>query len=662
MAWMCAWLLAGSPWMALGQESAQESAQENAQQNVAHVPPPGTGSSPAGLEAAPPSHWYLRLSEPYQWRNVAPINLSNSSRLGRLMRGGNLYLSLQDAIALALENNIDIEIQRYGFDLADTDLFRAKATGTINGIAALPGAVNGFATSPTSLTSSLGTTNELTDFSALSTANSVPPLTLLGNAPFGYDPVFQSNLLFGHQTTPEQNIITTGTSSLISTNKTANFSVSQSFLSGTTGTFTYSNFSQDQNSLHNLLNPFTTSSFDLQISQHLLQGRSLAVNRRPIRIAKINQKVNDLVFQQQVTNTVANVEQLYWSLVSAMDSVQVAQQAVNYSQKLLDDNQKQVDVGTLAPVEVTRARAELASDRGNLITAQTLVLQQETVLKTALSRTGVSSPELANAHIIPTDRMTIPAAEPKRVAEDLVQQALAQRPEMQEAALQLDSFKINLEGTRANMLPQIDAIADLRNNALTGSVNPLGTAVAPGILVGGYSNALGQLFYRDFPNYAVGVNVTIPLRNRAAEANMATAQVNLRMTEQAMQRLRNLIRLDVQNAIIAVDQVRIRYEAAVEQVAFEEELLDAENKKLSIGTSTPLAVILVQRDLSSAQLAQVQAVTAYALARVQLDQAVGSVLETNHVEIAEARSGQVSRPPSPIPTSAPGGTNPAAPR
>lgn len=648
IAWICV-LLVAAPWTA------------PAQQNVLPGPQAGTGGFPAGLEAAPASHWYSRLAQPYLWRNVAPINTANSSRLDRLMRGGNLYLSLQDAISLALENNVDIEIQRYTFDLADTDLFRAKATGTIAGIAPVPGSVNGFATSPTSLTSSIGATNVQESFAALPTAAETPALTLLNNAPFGYDPVFQSSVLFGHQTTPEQNTITTGTSSLVSTNKTANFSVSQSFLTGTSGTFTYSNLDQDQNALRNLLNPFTTSSMDLQITQHLLQGRGWAMNNRPIRIAKINQKVNDLVFEQQVINTVANIEQLYWDLVTAIDSVDVAQQAVNYSLKLLDDNQKQVDVGTLAPVEVTRARAELASDRGNLITAQTVVLQQETVLKTALSRTGVSSPELATAHIIPTDRIAIPPTEPPRSPDELVRQAIAQRPELQEAALQIDSFKINIEGTRANLMPQIDAVADLRNNALTGSAN-LVAGTPPGGLIGGYSNALSQLFYRDFPNYSVGVNVTIPLRNRAAEANMATAQVNLRMTEQSVQRMKNLIQLDVRNALIALDQVRIRYESAVEQVALEVELLDAENKKLSIGTSTPLAVILVQRDLSNAQLTQVQAVSAYALARVQLDQAVGTVLETNHVEIAEAQSGKVSRAPSPIPASPPAGPAATAPQ
>jgi outer membrane protein len=631
-------LLLGAPWPALAQNAT---AQQNAKAEQ--------GDSAAGLQPLSSLHWYSRLSQPYQWRNVAPVNQANSSRLDQLLRAGNLYLSLQDAIALTLENNIDIEIQRYGFDLADTDVFRARATGTINGIS----------TVPSSITSSVGTANFLASGSGLSTADAAPNFLLLNNAPVslpsglnGYDPIFQSAVEWGHQTTPEGNTITTGTSSLISVNKTANFSVSQNFLSGTTGTFTYSNLNQDQNALRNSINPFTTSSMDLNITQHLLQGRGLAMNNRPIRIAKNNLKINDLVFEQQVVNTVANVAQLYWSLVNAIENVEVAQQAVKYSQRLLEDNQKQVDVGTLAPVEVTRARAELAADTGAVITAQTTVLQQEIVLKNALSRNGVASPELVAAHVVPTDRVRIPDVEPVQPTEELVIRAFAQRPEVKEAALQIDSDRINIEGVRANMQPQIDAVADLRNNALSGFANMVPGAVGappPAALVGGYSNALSQLFFRDFPNYTVGVTMTIPLRNRAAEANMATAQVNLRMMEQSVQRLKNLIRLDVQNALIALQQARIKHDVAVQQVTLEEELLDAENKKLSIGTSTPQLVILVQRDLANAQLAEVQAVNAYGIAKVQLDQAVGGVLTSNNIQIDEAKSGRVSQTPTPIP-------------
>ncbi|HEY1757028.1 MAG TPA: TolC family protein [Bryobacteraceae bacterium] len=609
------------------------------------------GTTAAGLEAPPASHWYTRLGQPYRWRNVAPVNGANSSRMDQLLRAGNLYLSLQDAVALTLENNIDIEIQRYGFDLAETDLFRAKATGNISGIS----------TVPSSLTSSIGTANFLTSSTALPTADAAPSLILLNNAPVtlstglnGYDPLLQGTVLFGHQTTPEQNTTTTGTSSLVSSNKTANFALTQNFLTGASATLSYSNLNQDQNSIRNLVNPYTTSSVDLTVTQHLLQGRGLAMNNRPIRIAKNNLKVNDLVFEQQVINTVANVVQLYWILVSAIENVEVAQQAVKYSERLLDDNQKQVAVGTLAPVEVTRARAELAADNGALITAQTTVLQQEAILKTALSRNGVASPELSTAHVVPTDRIKIPDVEPVESMEELVSRAFAQRPEVKEARIQVESDKINIEGVRANLMPQVDAVADLRNNALSGFANSLpgtsGIGIPPSALVGGYSNALSQLFFRDFPNYSVGVTMTIPLRNRAAEANMATAQVNLRMMQQSVQRLENLIRLDVQNALIAVQQARNKHDVAAQQVTLEEELLDAENKKLSIGTSTPELVILVQRDLANAQLTEVQALTAYGLAKVQLDQSVGNVLASNRIEIDEAKTGRVSRPPSPIPS------------
>ena len=608
--------------------------------------PAQEGDTAAGLLPAPASHWYSRLGQPYRWRDATPMNQGNSSRLDRLLRAGNLYLSLQDAVALTLENNIDIEIQRYGFDLADTDLFRAKATGTINGVSTVP-------SSPASTT---GTTNFLASSGALPTADAEPNLIPLNNAPVsllsglnGYDPLLQGTVLFGHQTTPEQNTTTTGTTSLVSANKTANFALTQNFLSGTSATLTYSNLNQDQNSLRNLVNPYTTSSIDLTITQHLLQGRGWAMNNRPIRIAKNNLKVTDLVFEQQVINSVANVVQLYWTLVSAIENAEVAQEAVKYSQRLMEDNQKQVAVGTLAPVEVTRARAELAADNGALITAQTTVLQQETILKTALSRNGVGSPELASAHVVPTDRIRIPDVEPVEPMQDLMERAFAQRPEVRQARIQIDSSRINIEGARANMMPQVDAVADLRNNALSGLPNLNGVGVAPPALVGGYSSALSQLFFRDFPNYSIGVTMTIPLRNRAAEANMATAQVNLRMQQQSVQRLENLIRLDVQNALIAVQQARVKHDIAAEQVTLEEELLDAENKKLSIGTSTPQLVILVQRDLANAQLAEVQALTAYGLAKVQLDQSVGSLLANNRVEIEEAKTGRVSRPPSPIP-------------
>jgi len=627
----CALLLSAP--RGFGQDSAQ------GQPFAQRIDPP---TAPLGTQNP---RWYSGFVEPYRWRPVSPINLSNSSRLDSLMRGGNLYLSLEDAIALALENNIDVEVQRYTFALADTDLFRAKATGSFNGVS----------TAAPTTTTGLGTSNFLTSSTAIAAATPGASTYFLNASPASYDPTFTSTVQWAHQTTPNSSTVLTGTTSSINTVKTGNFSISDAWLTGTSAALTYNNNSTLNNSPRSTFNPSTNSSLDLQIVQHLLQGRSLAVNTRNIRIAKNNLRVTDLVFEQQIINTVANVVQLYWNLVAANENVRVMEQTLAYSQKLYKDNMAQVEIGTLAPVEVTRADAEVASDTQNLITAQTNVLQQETVIKDALSRTGVADQAFADAHIIPTSAISVPEVEPLEPVQELTERALQKRPELDESRIQVDSAKISLTGAKAALLPTIDAIADLRNNALSGIPNPLlppsaGLTAAPDqFFIGGYGNILSQLFDRNFPNYSVGVQLTVPIRNRAAEANAATAQLNLRMTELGVQRLVNMVRLDVQNALIALRQARVRYDAAVKNTLLEEQLYDAEQKKFSIGTSTGINVIQVQRDLATARLNEVQALNAYALARVQMEQATGVVLENNHVQLDEAKTGRVARPASAIP-------------
>jgi outer membrane protein len=449
----------------------------------------------------------------------------------------------------------------------------------------------------------------------------------------------------------------------VSQNKVWNFGVTQGFLTGTTATFSYNNTAQEQNAIRNLFNPSTNSSFDLQVNQHLLQGWGMALNNRNIRVAKNNIKAFDYTFQQQVINTVASVIQQYWNLVSAIESVNVAQQALKYSQQLYENNVKQEEIGTLAPVEVTRARAEVATDTQTLITAQTTVKQQETNLKNLLSRNGVSNASLADATIVPTNKINIPDVEPVRPIQDLSEQALMKRPDLAQTRIQIENSKINLTGTRAAMLPTLDLVGDVRNNALTGFPNSLpgagnsltNTVNAPDpFFVGGYGNILSQLFGRNFPTYSIGAQLNIPLRNRSAQANMANAQLQLRQSELTYQKSINQVTVDIQNALTAVLQARARYDSAVQSVTLEEQLLDAEQKKFALGTSTPFQVIQVQRDLANAQQTEVQALTAYGLAKVQLDQAMGTTLENNHVEIDDAKSGRVPQSPSPIPPLDPG--------
>ncbi len=594
----------------------------------------------------PRSRWYAGILQPYEARPLAPVNVSNSSRIDALLRAGNLYLSLSDAIALALENNLDVEIERYEFSIAEADLLRAHSGASINGIptSVLPGVPTG--ANLALLGSSSAGLGANGDLSALAT---------LGQA-LSFDPIVTGNLNFGHTTVPQSNTVTTGTTALVTTNKTANFGVSQSFPTGGTVSLAYNNIVQDQNSYRSTVNPFTTSSLDLSAVQPLLQGFGFAQNNRTIRIAKNNLKASDFVFRQQLINTVANVVQLYWNLVAAISTVSVNQQAVAVAQKLYDDNKKQVDIGTLAPIEVVRAEAQLATAQQALVAAQSAVLQLESVLKSALSRNGLASQAILDAHVVPTDPIRIPEVEAVQPIQDLVTKALDNRPDLAQSRIQIDNAQIALAGTRNALLPTLNATGDFRSNALVGAQNTLlgpgGTSptIADPFFVGGYGSILAQLFGRSFPTYSVGLSLNIPLRNRAAQANLATASLNLRQNQLLVQRQMNQIRVDVKNAMIALDQARAQYQAAVKGRVLQEQTLDADQKKLALGATTVYQVIQDQRDLTTAAAAEVTAQATYAGARVQLDVSTGSTLANNNVMFDEARSGRVSRVSTAPPT------------
>jgi len=633
----------------------------------------------AGLVAAPPSfgqqnpapasgipqlqaehaRWYSAISQPYQPRAAAPVNVSNSSRIDSLLRAGNLYLSLQDAIALALENNLDVEIERYEFSIAEADLLRAKSGASIVGIptTVLPGVPTGAGLALLgSLTTGVASTGEVSSPVALEGLTGV----LLS-----FDPLVTSQLNFGHTTAPQSNTLVTGTSSLVTTNQTANFGVTQAFASGGYATLSYNNIVQDQNSFRSTVNPAITSSLDFTFTQPLLQGFGFAQNNRTIRIAKNNLKAADFVFRQQLVNTVANVVQLYWNLVAAISTVSVNQQAVAVAQKLYDDNQKQVEIGTLAPIEVVRAEAQLATAQQALVAAQSAVLQLEAILKSALSRNGLATPAVLEARVIPTDPIRIPEVEPVQPIQDLVSKALDNRPDLAQSRIQIDNSQIVLSGTRNALLPMLNLVGDMRSNALVGTQNgvfgppatPGGLPQAPPIanpfFVGGYGSVLAQLFGRDFPTYSIGVNLLLPVRNRAAQANLATATLALRQNQLLLQRQINQVRVDVQNAVIALSQARAQYQAAVKGRVLQEQTLDADQKKLALGATTVYQVIQDQRDLTTAAAAEVTAQATYAGARVQLDVATGSTLDANNVEIDEAKSGRVARAPNPPPAVTP---------
>ena len=580
---------------------------------------------------------------PFHWerRVVAPANLSNTPRLESLVRGGNLYLSLQDVIALVLENNIDIAIQRYGPVLAREVVRRAAGGGLLRSVGtpvyAGPASVSlqGVSVNAVGLAE---TGSGVSSGGGIIVGNLPPPPNL--------DPYLFAFGSFQHSTTPLSNIVLDLVPSLLNNSRSFQFGYGQTWLTGTSAQLTYGTYRSAVNSPVPILNPYTQGFLDLFIQQPLLQGFGIAVNNRYIRVAKNNLKVTDLQVKRQVITTVSAALNLYWDLVSFNEDLRIKEQALETAQKLYEDNKKQVAIGTLSAIEITRAAAEVSADKENLLIAQTNVAQQETVLKNVLSRNGVASPWLDEVHIVPLDHIQVPETEDLKPNAELVEQALAQRPELEQTRINLQSTLINLAGSKNALLPVLQAFADFTNNALTGAPNALSNG-ASGIpdpfVVGGYGNLVGQIFRRNYPNYAVGFSLNIPFRNRAAQADYVADQLTLRQAELQLQRGISQVRVEVRNAVIGLQQARVRYETAVATRVLAQQTLDAERKKFQFGTSSIPLVVQAQRDLNNDQSAEVQAMANYTHARIAFDEAVGQTLEQNGISMEEAKSGQVAR-------------------
>ena len=585
------------------------------------------------------------LTHPYQARSVPPISLANTTRLQALERAGNLYLAAQDVVALAIENNIDVEVQRYGPLLAREVLRRAQAGGALRdvGVAVAQGPQS-VSLQGVSVTT-IGTT---TAGAGVSSGGGI--VTQLGPGIPLLDPSFSVLTLFQHATSPESNTFLVGTTAFQQNTRTYQYQYSQSWDFGLSALATYASTRVKVNSQSFTLNPFTQGDVDLQLTQNLLNGFGSAVNGRNIRVQKNNLKVTDLQFKQQLITTIAAALNLYWDLVSFVEDESAREKEVQAAQQLYDDNKKQVDIGTLAEIEVTRAESQLYTAKQDLIISQTNRAQQETVLKNFLSRTGVTSPDLAEVRIIPLDHITVPAKEELRSVDDLTKDALDKRVEIAQGRLNLESNQLNLVGIKNSLKPTLQAFAELTNNGLTGTLNPL-FAGEPGVgyLAGGYGNLLAQIARRNFPNYSAGLSLNIPLRNRAAQSDYVTSLLAIRQSELGLRKNINQVRVDVQNAVIGLQQARARYDAAVKARVLAQQTLDADQKKLALGAGTAFQVIQDQRDLASSQSAEVQSMANYTHARIALDQGLGDTLEVNHVSLDEALTGHVAAAPSPLP-------------
>jgi outer membrane protein len=604
------------------------------------------------------------LVRPYLAAYVPPVRLANSRRLQDLVRAGKLYLTVQDAIALAVENNIDVEVARYN-PIADVwALERAEAGG------ALPGVPSG-ASQATSSTSGQGVAGSQAAAgvkisggaqNAGNTANAT--ISQIGPVTPNLDPVFQDTASFSHQSQPQPNARQSEVVNLVSSTRIYNVSLNEGFISGGSATLTYRSQYLDENAPTDVLNPSVAPTLTLSVQHNFLQGFGPAVNSRTITVARSNLNSSDLNFRSQLIGVIVNVLNLYYGLAADYEDVRAKERGLTVAQQFYENNKKQVELGTMAPLDITTAEAQVASSQQDLVVSQTNLQQEQVQLKNVLSRRGLADPTLTTVQIVPIDHIVVPEKDDLPPLKDLIATALKSRTDIAAEKINLINAQTSALGTENGVLPQLAGIATLSQAGLAGTPR---TVIEPGqgpggstlietadpYFVGGLGNALGQMFRRNFPSERAGAFFLANLRNRTAQADYAVDQLSLRQSQLSNQRDLNQIAVDVSNQVVGLRQARVRYESAVKNRVLEQQLLEAEQKKFSLGASTSFLVVTQQRDLATAQSNEVAALVAYSNARVTLDQILGTTLEENHVSVREALAGSVARPsllPASLPT------------
>ena len=653
---------------------AQDSTQSN--------PPASSGASQSTPVAAPQPQQFRVLDyakprshfpnpiAPYTSQHVSPPNLSNTPRIEQLLQDGKLMISMDDAVALALENNLDIGIARYNLNIADTDILRAKSGASFLGVNAgvvqnTPG--GGVGGLGGQVGSGTGGTSAGSGGAGAGLGGLVSSTLGIGPTITSFDPVLTGTLQWDHSNTLSSNPFS-GAPVLTQNTNTYNVSYLQGFHWGTNLAVGFDNTRVTTNSQFSSFSPLLNSGFKAQITQHLLQGLGFAANDRFIRIAKNNREITDVAFRLQIITTVDQIENMYWDLVFAYENVRVQKESLTFAQKTLSDTQKQVQIGSLAPIEVVRAQSTVATDQQNLIQAQNNLELQQLLMKNALSRT-LLDPRLADAQVIPTSTIQIPQQEEVVPTQDLVNDALSHRPELSEARINLSSTEISNKAVRSSLLPTLDLFAYYGGSGLGGAQNPANLCVnqnAPEQVQGfcsgfdpalkknihpavgsvGYGSALNQLVNSAAPDKGIGLTLNVPIRNRAGQAAQVRSELEYRQAQMRVQQIENQVRIEVRNAQFQVQQNRASVAAAQAAVELGHQSLDAEQKKLNLGASTSTLVLQNQSALATAESTLVSAMAAYQKSRIEIDRATGLLLDHAGIIMADAERGQVTRMPN----------------
>jgi outer membrane protein len=607
----------------LGQNQASPAPQSPTQNPPSQQAPPASQSQtpgkgqtqpqspvPFNIAAGPdftrPKKPYFNVLAPYTPIQVDQPQFVNSPKLNDLIHDGKLQLSLRDAIQLALESNLDISVNRYWSWMAETDILRANGGGTQRGVqvSSVPQAF----------------------------AN-IPTIT--------FDPVVTGTLSLDSRRLPVNNPLTSGTGTASTSaaflgthSEIANLGYAQGFGTGTNLGLSLATTRSSSTSAAVFFNPAVQTTASISLTQQLLNGFSRLANERYIRMAILTKKSVDYAFAQTLITDITAVEDDYWELVFGRGNVDVQQRAVDLAQRLYEDNQRQVQVGTLAPIEIVRAEAQLATAQQALISARTAQLQQQTVLMSVITK-NPTAPELRNVEIVPTETVQNPPQIETMTLTDAVNEALAKRPDVQEARVAIDGDNLNIKATRNALLP----ILSLSAVATGVGLNGMSKTLAPG----GFTDAAGNALTGNSPEYFAQLALTLPIRNRVAQADSARSQLAERQDQARLQQAINNVAVDVQNAQITLEQDRAALVAAQKTRELQEQTLDADQRRLQVGASTIFIVVTDQQLLAVAAAAEVRAGVNLVEALVNFQRAMGRTLEANNITIADAKSGTVPR-------------------
>jgi outer membrane protein TolC len=659
------------PTTSTGQQSAAPATQQGGQSQPGQPPLP---EAPQVKKLPEPTHVDYSKPAPllpnpfarYIPRDVPAPAFTNAPKIEQLVQNGKLMLTLNDAIAIALADNLDIAVARYNLPIADTDILRTKAGGSFLGVNSgvvsnTPGGGQGGVGSGISGAGAGGTTAGAGG-AGVGAGGFVGSTSGAGPQPDSFDPVISGTFSLEQVSSPTNFGLLSGlgnSGAAIPTstahNTVGDLSYFQGFSTGTALTVSFNNQRQSTNGSAQTFNPVLTSNFRASVRQHLLQGFGRSLNLRLLRTAQNNKKITEEAFTQQVISTVSQIENIYWDLVNAYEAFRVNERSLALAQKTLSDNQKQVEIGTLAPLDVVRAQSSVATAEQALIASRTNLQLQQLVMKNALTRSLPSNSVLVQAEVIPTDTVQVPDQENLPPVEQLIQMAFANRPDYKQQRITLQNNEINIKGVNNGLLPVVDLVAFYGGAGLAGVQNPLGTC-PPGIRTqctpagtipnSGFTDAFGNLFNSTGPDKGVAINIQIPLGNRVAQATQVRAMLEYRQSQLSLKTVENTIAIGIRNDVFTLENNRASVVAAQKARDLAAQTLDAEQKKYNLGASTYLAVLQDERDLAASESTLVSAMTNYAKARVQLDRDTAQTLDRNNIKVDEAVTGDVKTQPN----------------